>query len=409
MITVHGLLGSPSSALRDAASAADWVVGGRRHLDALGVPEERRIVLGALRAAVEKVAALPESSRIVVVASGDPLYFGVVRSLRRLGLRPEVVTAPSSIASAFAAVGLPWDDAVVVSVHGRPLAPAVNLARAHAKVAVFTSGEHGVRELAAGLADLDRTYVLAERLGEADERVRVLDTANALTVEPVEPNVVLILDHSPDRPDADWPGDVASPARAPRPRVSAAAAVAFARLLPEPGELLWASGPLAEEVAALARWSGAAVITAPQQQPRNASDPPVPEEQPRNEATPTTLPEEQPKNEATPATLPEEQPRNEAASRRASHAVTDALRDAEGSFLAPGSSGSVPADVVLANTLAEVSSTPRAIVLVAPPTVPEEPGEGRTGRHEGPADLPTGYRWATEQVGDHQLTTGVRE
>ncbi len=437
MITVHGLLGSPSSALRDAASAADWVVGGRRHLDALGVPEERRIVLGALRAAVEKVAALPESSRIVVVASGDPLYFGVVRSLRRLGLRPEVVTAPSSIASAFAAVGLPWDDAVVVSVHGRPLAPAVNLARAHAKVAVFTSGEHGVRELAAGLADLDRTYVLAERLGEADERVRVLDTANALTVEPVEPNVVLILDHSPDRPDADWPGDVASPARAPRPRVSAAAAVAFARLLPEPGELLWASGPLAEEVAALARWSGAAVITAPQQQPRNASGPPVPEEQPRNEATPTTLPEEQPKNEATPttlpeeqpkneatpatlpeeqpkneatpATLPEEQPRNEAASRRASHAVTDALRDAEGSFLAPGSSGSVPADVVLANTLAEVSSTPRAIVLVAPPTVPEEPGEGRTGRHEGPADLPTGYRWATEQVGDHQLTTGVRE
>lgn len=368
MITVHGLLGAPSTALRDAASAADWVVGGRRHLDALGVPEARRIVLGALRVAVERVAALPESSRVVVVASGDPLYFGVVRSLRRLGLRPDVVTAPSSIATAFAAVGLPWDDAVVVSVHGRPLAPAVDLARAHGKVAVFTSGEHGVRELAAALADLDRTYVLAERLGETDERVRVLGTADALAVEPIEPNVVLILDRSPDQPDADWPGDVAGPTHSPRPQVSAAAAVAFARLLPEPGELLWASGSLADEVAALARWAGAAVTT--------------------------------------PRTVPEEQPRNEAASRRA--IVTGALRDAGGSFLAAGSSGSVPADVVLANTLAEVSGTPRAIVLVTP-TVPEEPGEERTGRHEGPDDLPTGYRWATEQVGDHQLTTGVRE
>jgi precorrin-6y C5,15-methyltransferase (decarboxylating) CbiE subunit len=370
VITVHGLLGTPSSALRDAAATADWVVGGRRHLDALAVPDERRIVLGTLRVAVEKIAALPESSRIVVVASGDPLYFGVVRSLRRLGLRPEVVTAPSSIASAFAAVGLPWDDAVVVSVHGRPLATAVNLARAHGKVAVFTSGEHGVRELAAGLADLDRTYMLAERLGEADERVRVLDTAEALAVEPVEPNVVLILDHSPDRPDADWPGDVAGPTRVPRSQVSAAAAVAFARLLPEPGELLWASGPLAEEVAGLARWSGAAVIT-----------PPVPEEQPKNTHTP----------------VPEEQPRNEAASRRAIHAVTDALRDAGGSFLTAGSSGAVrvpPPDVLLTDTLTTLDGlVPRALVLTGP----------------APADLPTGYRWTTEQVGDHQLTTGVRE
>jgi hypothetical protein len=67
-------------------------------------------------------------------------------------------------------------------------------------------------------------------------------------------------------------------------------------------------------------------------------------------------------------------------------------------------------DVVLADALTTLDGlTPRAIVVVPSPTVPEEPGEERTGRHEGPANLPTGYRWATEQVGDHQLTTGVRE
>ena len=236
MITVHGLLGAPSPALRAAAAAADWVVGGRRHLDALDVEAERRITLGALRLAVERIATLPETDQIVVIASGDPLYFGVVRSLRRAGLTPQVVAAPSSIAAAFAAVGVPWDDAAVVSVHGRPLAAAVNLARAHPKVAVFTSAENGIRELAAGLADLERRYVLAERLGEDDEQVRVFDSAQAMAVEPVEPNVVLILDRGVDAPDTDWPGALAGPLRGPRPEVSAAAAVAFARLLPEPGE-----------------------------------------------------------------------------------------------------------------------------------------------------------------------------
>ncbi len=211
MIEVHGLLGAPTSQLRDAAAAADFVVGGVRLLDALGVEPERRIVLGALRLAVEKVAALPNDTRVVVVASGDPLYFGVVRSLRAAGFRPNVVPAVSSIAAAFAAVGLPWDDAAVVSAHGRPLEAALRRARTASKVAVFTSKENGIRELAAGLEDLDRWFVLAERLGEDDERVRVLSADEAKAVEPAEPNVVLILQRHPSEPDAPWPGVEAGP------------------------------------------------------------------------------------------------------------------------------------------------------------------------------------------------------
>lgn len=203
MITVYGLLGQPSPALRDAAAVADRVVGGRRHLDALGIPAERRITLGPLAAAVARITELPPDGEVVVVASGDPGYFGVVRSLRAAGLRPAVVPAVSSIAAAFAAVGLPWDDAAVVSVHGRALQPALTLARRHGKVAVLTSAEHGIREIAAGLDGLGRTYVLAESLGEADEQVRVLTETEARQVEPREPNVVLVLDQHPDEPDAD--------------------------------------------------------------------------------------------------------------------------------------------------------------------------------------------------------------
>jgi len=325
VITVHGLLGCPSPELRTAAASADWVVGGLRHLDVLGVESERRIVLGPLHAAVEKLLTLDDAAAVVVVASGDPTYFGIVRALRAHGLHPRVVTAPSSIASAFAAVGLPWDDAAVVSVHGRPLAAAVNLARALPKVAVFTSAANGLRELAAALADVPRWFVLAERLGDPEERIRVLDAAEAANIEPAEPNVVLILAARPDDTDLPWPGAVSGPARPQRPQVSAAAAVAFARLLPEPGDLVCASGPLGPEVAALAAWAQAAVIA------------------------------------GLPGTIHP-------------HAIPDIV-------LADAGEG-----------IDWLTYTPRAVVL--------------TGT--APTALPGTYRWTSERIGDHQLTTGAR-
>ena len=325
MITVHGLLSSPNPALQEAAANADWVVGGLRHLDVLAVAPERRIVLGALQPAVERIRALPDACDVLVVASGDPTYFGIVRALRARHLRPRVVPAPSSIASAFAAVGLPWDDAVVVSVHGRPLATAVNLARALPKVGVLTSAANGIRELAAALADPTRWYVLAERLGDPEERIRILDAAEAASTEPVEPNVVLILTAPPQESDLPWNGAVAGPAHPARPQVSAAAAVAFARLLPEPGELLGASGPLGSEVAALAAWAQAAVLIG-----------------------------------APGVIAPQANP-----------------------------------DVIVADAgeaVAWLTGTPRAVVL--------------TG--DAPAELPRTYRWTSERIGDHQLTTGER-
>ncbi|MFV0430505.1 MAG: precorrin-6y C5,15-methyltransferase (decarboxylating) subunit CbiE [Arachnia sp.] len=259
MITVFGLLGAPGTDLIQAAADATYVVAPDRVLDALDVAPQRRIRLGALRPAVAQLAGLPPEVPVVVVASGDPLFFGVVRSLHQHGLQPRVVTGASSIASAFARVGVPWDDAVVVSAHGRPIATAINLARAHPKVAVFTAPDSGLAELAAALEDQQRWYVLAERLGETDEKIQILTTEQARAAETSHPNVVLILADHPDAPGPGWGATIAGPDRAPRPRPSAAAAVAFAALLPEPGELLWATGDLAADVAALAAWSGAAV------------------------------------------------------------------------------------------------------------------------------------------------------
>ena len=199
MIHVHGYLGELSDDTRALAKDAALVVGGRRHLADLGVAPERQVVLGALTPALERLGALRPDQDALVVASGDPGFHGIVRRIRLAGHQVRVRPAVSSVAAAFAAVALPWDDALVVSAHGKPIDEAVAAAKWHPKVAVLTSQGAGLVELAAAVGHLGRAFVLAERLGEADERVRVLTAREAMAVEDIaEPNVVLILDGTPD-------------------------------------------------------------------------------------------------------------------------------------------------------------------------------------------------------------------
>ena len=75
----------------------------------------------------------------VVLASGDPGFFGIVRALRARGIRPVVLPAVSSVALAFARLGLDWDDALVLSAHGRDPGPVTAAALAHPKAAILTA------------------------------------------------------------------------------------------------------------------------------------------------------------------------------------------------------------------------------------------------------------------------------
>ncbi|MEU2425787.1 precorrin-6y C5,15-methyltransferase (decarboxylating) subunit CbiE [Streptomyces sp. NPDC007851] len=154
MITVVGT-GTGAPLPPDVAAGAGLVVGGRRHLDAVPLPKDaERVVLGPLAPALDAIGRhLEKDSRVLVLASGDPGFFGIVRVLaERFGAdRLTVRAGVSSVAAAFARAGLPWDDAVVVSAHGRDLRTAVNVCRAHPKVAVLTGPGAGPAELAAAL------------------------------------------------------------------------------------------------------------------------------------------------------------------------------------------------------------------------------------------------------------------
>ncbi|KES06985.1 methyltransferase [Streptomyces toyocaensis] len=194
-VTVIGWDGSPlTDAARAALGAATLVAGAAHHLALPEVPAgAERVRLGSVALAARRIAA--HRGTAVVLADGDPGFFGVVRTLRapEFGLEVEVVPAVSSVASAFARAGMPWDDAHVVVAHPRTLRRAVNVCRAHTKVAVLTSPGAGPAELGLLMEGIHRTFVICEELGTPGEQISVVTSDKAADHTWRDPNVVIVI------------------------------------------------------------------------------------------------------------------------------------------------------------------------------------------------------------------------
>ncbi|MFG2756398.1 precorrin-6y C5,15-methyltransferase (decarboxylating) subunit CbiE [Streptomyces wuyuanensis] len=277
-VTVIGWDGSPlTAAARSALSAATLVAGAAHHLALPEVPPgAERIRLGSVDLAARRIAAHRGSP--VVLADGDPGFFGVVRSLRapQHGLEVEVVPAVSSVAAAFARSGMPWDDAQIVVAHSRTLRRAVNVCRAHPKVAVLTSPGAGPAELALLLDGVHRTFVICEELGTEREQVTVLTSDKVADHSWRDPNVVIVIGGAVStQGGAGWVAgrEPGYPTQArgwalPRAGSGPAAeneslrlrAAQLARLGPRTGDLVWDIGCGSGELAADAARFGAAVI-----------------------------------------------------------------------------------------------------------------------------------------------------
>ncbi|MCF2128899.1 precorrin-6y C5,15-methyltransferase (decarboxylating) subunit CbiE [Strepomyces sp. STD 3.1] len=279
-VTVIGWDGSPlTAAARSALGAATLVAGAAHHLALPEVPPTaERIRLGSVALAARRIAA--HRGTTVVLADGDPGFFGVVRTLRapEFGLEVEVVPAVSSVAAAFARAGMPWDDAHVVVAHPRTLRRAVNVCRAHTKVAVLTSPGAGPAELGLLMEGVHRTFVICEELGTTRERVTVVTSDKAADHTWRDPNVVIVAGGSVGPGAApDGAGWIAGrdPAAGPRGWSLPAEAYAgplgegetdllrtaqLARLGPRPGDLVWDIGSGSGAFAIEAARGGAAVI-----------------------------------------------------------------------------------------------------------------------------------------------------
>ncbi|WP_198961490.1 precorrin-6y C5,15-methyltransferase (decarboxylating) subunit CbiE [Pseudonocardia sp. MH-G8] len=271
-LTVIGIDGGDLPPGADLAlAAAEVVLGGARHLRSVPVPPSAACVeLGPVEPALERLVG----RRGVVLASGDPGFFGIVRLLRERGHEPVVLPARSSVQLLFARLGRSWDDVAVVSAHGRALGPAVNVCRARPAVAVLTAPGAGPAEIGAALAGWPRTLVVAEDLGGPDERLTTLPAAEAAARDWHPLTVVLSLrdpDAVPGRgwhaggepvpPGAGWAlPDDAFGHRAGMVTKAEVRALVLARLAPRPGSLVWDVGAGSGSVAVECARLGAAAL-----------------------------------------------------------------------------------------------------------------------------------------------------
>jgi precorrin-6B C5,15-methyltransferase / cobalt-precorrin-6B C5,C15-methyltransferase len=257
----------------DAIAGAALVAGARRHLETVQVPPAaERVVINRLEVALDAICA--SRGPAAVLASGDPGFFGIVRALRARGITPEVIPAVSSVALAFGRLGLDWDDALVLSAHGRDVRPVRAAALAHPKVAILTGPPGaGMGQLRSDLLAAGRKVYVAERLGAADERVRDLTQSPAGDV--MDPHVLIALDPAVAGPGAAGPprwlaGHLGAPAGWAMPEESfehrdsmitksEVRALVLAKLGPGPGRIVWdvgaGCGSVAVECARFGAWA----------------------------------------------------------------------------------------------------------------------------------------------------------
>jgi precorrin-6Y C5,15-methyltransferase (decarboxylating) len=186
----------PRRERRGACAGPRW---GERHLDFFPQFTGERITLkGGLGAALDRVVTLADEHDVCVLASGDPLFFGVGALVaQRVGAEHvEFVPTPSSVQWAFARTGIAWEDAEIVSVHGRSAEGFVSRIRRASKVAVLTDGENSPARLATRLLEHDEddwSAWVCERLGGPNERVRRFSLPELSAARDVDPLNVLLL------------------------------------------------------------------------------------------------------------------------------------------------------------------------------------------------------------------------
>ncbi|MEV6206758.1 precorrin-6y C5,15-methyltransferase (decarboxylating) subunit CbiE [Kitasatospora sp. NPDC051914] len=233
---------------REALLAAEVVIGGPRQLDLLPdtVTAERVAWPSPLRPAVPRLLAEHAGRRLCVLASGDPMFFGIGRALAETAGagRLRILPHPSSVSYACARLGWPLEDTEVVSLVGRPPETLNAVLSGGRRLLVLSAGADTPAEVAALLTargyGASRMHLL-ERLGAERERIAdgtaeawphpAGDPLNIVAVECEGPGAQLV----PGLPDDAYEHDGQLTKRHVR-------AATLAALAPSPGELLWDIG-----------------------------------------------------------------------------------------------------------------------------------------------------------------------
>ena len=230
---------------------AEILIGGDRHLAMVGAdhPAERHGWATPISGNVEQIRQF-EGRRVVVLATGDPMSYGIGVTLARAFGRDAITILPITGAFSLAAARLGWPlhDIDCLSLHGRPLALLNLYIRPAARLLILS--EDGATPAAVAGALRERGYApskitVLENLGAANEairegvaedwRMRGVADLNTIAVTCIAGDDAVIVSRAAGLPDDAFVHDGQLTKRVVR-------AATLAALAPQPGESLWDVG-----------------------------------------------------------------------------------------------------------------------------------------------------------------------
>lgn len=197
--------------VRAAIRRADCLIGARRMLDAVAGPQQLTIDAIAPETIASHIAQHPECGVFCVVMSGDTGFYSGTKKLLPLlkACRVRVLPGLSSMSYLCARLGVSYEDAVPVSLHGRDFDIAREVRRRR-KVFTLVGGDGGMQALCERLTQAGLGHVriaVGERLSYPDEaitcgtaqelRSHTFDKLSAALIENDTPNEIV----TPGLPD----------------------------------------------------------------------------------------------------------------------------------------------------------------------------------------------------------------
>jgi precorrin-6Y C5,15-methyltransferase (decarboxylating) len=184
---------------RRLLNGAEIILGGKRLLDMFPSLAGEKITIGNNLAEITRLIKRNLGrKRMVVLASGDPNFYGIARYLTaKLGKDVfEIMPNVSAMQVAFARIKEGWEDAVLASVHSRPIEDIVEVVRSNSKVGIFTDDEHTPATIARVLlehgVDGYRAYV-CQNLGGKNEKIAKTNLPNLVKMKFSPLNVLILL------------------------------------------------------------------------------------------------------------------------------------------------------------------------------------------------------------------------
>ncbi|MCP3898332.1 MAG: precorrin-6y C5,15-methyltransferase (decarboxylating) subunit CbiE [Desulfobacteraceae bacterium] len=178
---------------------ADFLIGGTEQLNNFKNLNVKKLEIKSnLPVIVEAILKKIDTHNIVVIASGDPLFFGIGAYLVKKIGKENVIVFPniSSVATAFSKINEPWHDAQLVSLHGKRSENVSILFSGKKKFGVLTDKKKDPAWIANKIIEEKESgfsMCVLEKLGSNQEKITWFDDLSKVqTKKFLYPNIVIL-------------------------------------------------------------------------------------------------------------------------------------------------------------------------------------------------------------------------